>query len=98
MAFRRYQRDGIRSDGKCYASPGAVNTIRQGIISGDITIIKVMLLTQADRLDTLSGELYGDGQYWWIIAAASDIGWGLQVPPGTIIRVPDLKLVERLIG
>jgi len=25
---------------------------------------------------------------WWIIAALSNIGWNLQVPPGTKITLP----------
>jgi hypothetical protein len=41
---------------------------------------------------------YGNGRYAWIIAAASDIGWMLQVPPGTYIRVPDFEQVARLVG
>jgi hypothetical protein len=25
---------------------------------------------------------------WWVIAAASGIGWGMQVPPGVILKIP----------
>lgn len=46
------------------------------------------VLESGERLDTLSGQHYGNSSYWWILAAASGIGWGLQVPPGTIIRIP----------
>jgi hypothetical protein len=49
---------------------------------------KAITMNATQRLDTLSGLYYGDSQYWWIIAAASGIGWGLQVPPGTLIRIP----------
>ena len=45
-------------------------------------------LKEGQRLDILAGQRYGDASLWWIIAAASGIGWGLQVPPGTIVRVP----------
>ena len=48
------------------------------------------------RLDQLSGESYGDAGYWWVIAAASGIGWGMQVPPGTLIKIPDS--LEKVIG
>lgn len=46
------------------------------------------VLSEGQRLDTLAGIYYGDSSYWWIIAAASGIGWGLQVPPGTFLRIP----------
>lgn len=49
---------------------------------------KVHILEAGERLDTLAGQHYGNSSYWWVIAAASGIGWGLQVPPGTVIRIP----------
>ena len=49
---------------------------------------KILTMNSTQRLDTLAGKYYGDSQYWWVIAAASGIGWGLQVPPGTLIRIP----------
>ena len=45
-------------------------------------------LTEGERLDVIAGKFYGDASYWWIIAAASGIGWPLQVPPGTFLRIP----------
>ena len=41
-----------------------------------------------ERLDSISLDAYGSPSYWWVIAAASGIGWGLQIPPGTILRIP----------
>ena len=43
---------------------------------------------EGDRFDILAQTYYGDSNLWWIIAAASGIGWGLQCPPGTVIRIP----------
>jgi len=60
-------------------------------------IVKTFTTTGFDRLDALAGVLYGEGRYWWVLAAASNVGWSLQVPPGTIITVPDLRAVERLV-
>ena len=57
-----------------------------------------MILRERERLDVLAGQIYGDARYWWVLAAASDIGWGLQVPPGTLIRIPQLSDVINLIG
>ena len=96
--FTRYIRDQVSFNGKGLSSPGAVATIRFSIKSGEIPIIQTFVTTQADRLDTLAGALYNDGRYWWILAAASNIGWGMQVPPGTVIRVPDIRAVERLVA
>ena len=57
-----------------------------------------MVLRGADRLDTISGIVYGDARYWWVLAAASNIGWGMQVPAGTLLQVPDLGSVASLVG
>ena len=48
----------------------------------------VHILEEGERLDYLSGIYYGDSKFWWVLAAASGIGYALQVPPGTLIRVP----------
>lgn len=65
--------------------------LRSAIKSGSVPIRTVLTLTGVDRLDTLAGQIYGNSRYWWVLAAASDIGWGLQLPPGTLIYVPDLE-------
>lgn len=61
--------------------------IRLGVIRGDIRTNEIVL-EENRRLDQLSGQFYGTASYWWVIAAASGIGWGLQVPAGTLISVP----------
>ncbi len=48
----------------------------------------VHILEEGERLDYLAGIYYGNSSFWWILAAASGIGYALQVPPGTVIRVP----------
>jgi hypothetical protein len=56
------------------------------------------VLQEGERFDIIAGEVYGDGRLWWIIAAASGIGWFLQVPPGTRINVPvSMDQIARLI-
>jgi hypothetical protein len=47
------------------------------------------VLEEGERLDYLAGINYGDSGLWWVIAAASGIGYALQVPPGTLLRIPD---------
>jgi hypothetical protein len=50
-------------------------------------------------LDIIAGEYYGDGSLWWVIAGASGIGWGLQVPAGIYLRIPtDIGAVVALVG
>ena len=98
MAFSRYSRDdtGISEQGLSIAQ--AAISLRRAIRTGLIVPNRMLTMTQADRLDTLSGEIYGDARYWWVLAVASNIGWGLQVPPGTVIFVIDLSTVERLVS
>jgi len=69
--------------GTSYASTLIFNAVERGLI--DYTTVE---LKEKQRLDHLAGVVYKDSSYWWVIAAASGIGWGLQVPPGTIIRIP----------
>jgi hypothetical protein len=55
-------------------------------------------LKDSQRLDHLAAVTYGDGTLWWIIAAASGIGWSLQSPAGTVLRVPtDLTQIYNLL-
>jgi hypothetical protein len=98
MAFSRYQRDFLSSDGKNLFSSSAITILRAALRDGLIYPKRSMTVTASDRLDTIAGQVYGDARYWWILAVASDIGWGLQVPPGTVIKVLDLSSVERLVG
>ena len=58
----------------------------------------ILTINSTQRLDSLAGAYYGDSQLWWIIAAASGIGWGLQVPSGTLIRIPkSSQLAQNLV-
>lgn len=98
MAFSRYQRDRLQYDGKGLAVAQSITKIRRALSNGSLPIVSTFTTTDADRLDTIAGAIYGDGRYWWVIAAASDIGWAPQVPPGTLIRIVDLRTVERLVG
>jgi hypothetical protein len=97
MAISRYRRVSILDVGRQYGTGRAHEVIRAAIKSGALSF-QTLTLREAQRLDHLAGIYYGNGRYAWIIAAASDIGWMLQVPPGTFIRVPDLEQVLRLVG
>jgi hypothetical protein len=96
MAFSRYSRTSILGLTKRFGTSTAIQSIRSGIDSGDIKIAKELTLQSDVRLDTLAGQHYGSAELWWVIAAASGIGWGLQVPPGTLIRIPNIDDVAKL--
>jgi len=66
-------------------------------ISSGLVRTQTYISTQNERLDIIAGEQYNDSTLWWIIAAASNIGWGLQVPPGTLLIIPVLSDVSKFI-
>jgi nucleoid-associated protein YgaU len=68
-------------------SAEATLRIRSAVSAGRLATREVVL-AEGQRLDQLAGQFYGDGRYWWVIAAASGIGWPNQVPPGTRLLVP----------
>ena len=59
--------------------------------------IEVKISEEGKRLDHYAYEYYGDAGNWWVIAAASGIGWWLQIPAGTYLVIPtDLSQIEDL--
>lgn len=98
MAFSRYRLDDAINAGTQLGVSLAIRKIRAMIRRGVLVPTKQIIATGSDRLDTLAGTEYGDAGYWWVLAAASNVGWGLQIPPGTVINVLNLKEVEGLIG
>ena len=87
MAVSRYQKDTIVGAPSHLTTASAILRIRQAVAAGQI-VTRELFLVEGQRLDQLAGQLYGEGKYWWVIAAASGIGWGLQAPPGTRLLVP----------
>ena len=85
------------NQGKAYSTQELSSKIYYSTISGLIPY-QTRLLREGERLDTIAGKAYGDGTLWWVIAACSGIGWGLQVPPGTLLKVPtDISKVLALM-
>jgi hypothetical protein len=98
MAFSRYKLDPRIAAGAQFGVSVAIKRLRAMQKLGLIVPVRQIIATGNDRLDSLAGAVYGDASYWWILAAASGIGWGLQIPPGTIVNVLDLKEVEGMLG
>jgi len=84
--------------GRQYATPRTLGRLQKGIASGRIAC-KQFVCTELERLDILAGKHYNDSRLWWVIAAASGIGWALQVPPGTRLLIPiKLSDISRIVG
>ena len=98
MTIRRYTRSPILAGGRQYGTSLAINVIKQAVDANAIKV-RVITLQGAERLDTIAGRTYGDASLWWIIAAASGIGWALQCPPGTRLVIPsDLSQISDIVG
>jgi hypothetical protein len=97
MALSRYRNDLQIRGGKILQTNESTVRIRQAFLSGQLAT-QQRILQEGERLDIVAGQVYGDGRLWWIIAAASGIGWFLQVPPGTIMEIPlSLEQISRLV-
>ena len=97
MTLNRYDNDPSIQGGKLLGTNRALANLRAAVLDGRVSTVE-KVLSSAERLDILAGRYYGDGRLWWIIAAASGIGWWLQCPAGTRILIPtDLASVEAVI-
>jgi hypothetical protein len=84
-------------EGKFYATSTVSTRIFKAADSGAIPSA-LKILDSTTRLDILAFEAYGDASLWWIIAAASGIGWSLQLSAGTYVRLPtDLNAVYEIM-
>lgn len=98
MAFSRYRNSPVLALATQYGTSYAIAAVRRGISSGEIPIVEFVTIQEGQRLDHLAALYYKDSRYWWVLAAASNIGWGLQIPPGTLISIPDINAVSSFIG
>jgi len=84
--------------GNRYINTTTVTTdIFRAVDSGQIPSL-LYQTNSAERLDHIAFKSYGDGTLWWIIAAASGIGWPTQLVAGTYVRIPsDLNAVYQIM-
>jgi nucleoid-associated protein YgaU len=95
--MRRYARTPVLNYNQMFGTAEATTEIRRGVANNSISF-EVRTSVEGDRLDILAGIYYGNGSLWWVIAAASNIGWGLQVPPGTLLRIPSVADIGELVA
>jgi hypothetical protein len=95
--IRRYTRAPIFGVNTRYGTSNTLPIIRQNIELGNIRVTEIVS-KEKERLDILAGKVYGDSRLWWIIAAASNIGFAPQVPPGIALKIPNLEDVAKFIG
>jgi len=87
VAISRYAFTSLVKQGSLKGTSMACTRIRRAISQNKLQYTTTFL-RERQRLDHIAANIYGHSSLWWIIAAASNIGWGLQVPPGTILKVP----------
>ena len=97
MALRRYNRVPILNVNKQYGTSFVSKVINAGIENGTIRFTEDFL-HEGERLDSIAGRVYGRADLYWVIAAASKIGWALQVPPNTVLKIPHLSDIAKLVG
>ena len=98
MAISRYSNTTKLAVGSRYGTSNYTVLIRDAIANGQLSY-RTAVPASGQRLDTVAGQQYGDGSLWWVIAAASNIGWASQVPAGTVLVVPtSLTEIERVLA
>ena len=98
MAIRRYARSPLLNGGTRVGTGVAGITLYNAARNGSLKVER-RTIREGERLDAIAGQTYGDSGLWWVIAAASGIGWNLQVPAGVVLTIPtDLGQVALYVG
>tara|TARA_A100000164_G_C21885925_1_gene762747 strand:- start:519 stop:818 length:300 start_codon:yes stop_codon:yes gene_type:complete len=94
----RYRRVPLIAGGRKIGTSRVCYAIRRAIQLNRISY-REHVLKEGERLDVLAGKFLGSAELWWVIAAASGIGWALQSPPGTLVKIPThIGQIEALVG
>ncbi len=98
MSRHAFKRKIVTGGKTIFATNKCSTKIHRAVINFVLPVDRV-ILQAGERLDVIALKRYQNSDYWWIIAAASGIGWNLQVPPGTILAIPrDVNQVFAYIG
>jgi len=95
--MRRYSGDRRIAGGKL-STAEAVTRIRR---ANDLGLLNCyyIVLTESRRLDHIAHDKLGDSNLWWVLSALSGIGWSMQVPPGTLVKIPkNIAEIMALVG
>ena len=93
----RYRRDTLIRKQSQYSTARGAQSITAAVRNGTLRTERYVM-TGDQRLDIIAGQRYGDSSLWWVIAAASGIGWALQCPAGTVLYIPtDIAKVRSLV-
>lgn len=94
--MKRYRSD-LTVSGSKLATHEATSKIRKAIELGFIPCNEI-IVRESQRLDHLAYQYLGSADLWWVLAATSNIGWGLQVPAGTVIKIPvNISTIDALV-
>lgn len=88
MTASRYNRSSTIKNGTQLGTSNITYVLYENARNGNITTFNYVL-KEDERLDHLAGRYLGNGDLWWVIAAISGIGWMMQAPAGTRIRIPE---------
>lgn len=72
------------------------NRLYHAIENGTIMVQHETDAEPGKRLDHYAEQYYGDGKNWWIIAAASGIGWWFNLAAPVDENTPDVTESVRL--
>tara|TARA_B100000214_G_C23826256_1_gene562043 strand:- start:321 stop:617 length:297 start_codon:yes stop_codon:yes gene_type:complete len=87
VATSRYAFTSLLPGGQGIATSKYIKRVYYAVQSGALPFSSTTLVAR-QRLDHIAYLAYGSSDLWWVIAAASGIGWNLQAPAGTIVRIP----------
>lgn len=94
--MKRYRIDRTLSSEKLATAEATVRIRRA--LELNLLPYREVIIRESQRLDHLAYLHLGNADHWWVLAAMSGIGWGMQVPPGTVIKVPEnLSTIQAML-
>lgn len=87
MAQSRYSNAETFNNKQYFGTSKSILKIRNAVKDGTLSV-REDFVRGSQRLDHISFQAYGDEKYWWVIAAASGIGWGTQLTADTPLLIP----------